>query len=53
MTGDWLQWNWDEYSTDLNAYIGGSVWIRFRLESNGDPFTQPGFYIDDVNVTCS
>jgi carboxypeptidase T len=40
---------WVEESMDLNAFIGGPVYLRFRLTS--DPAVQrDGFYFDDLQV---
>ncbi|MCX6695162.1 MAG: hypothetical protein NTU61_02545, partial [Candidatus Altiarchaeota archaeon] len=44
--------SWTERSLSLNSYTGVNVWIRFRLESDGD-ITRYGWYLDNVNVTCS
>ncbi|MBD3388768.1 MAG: hypothetical protein GF416_06840 [Candidatus Altiarchaeales archaeon] len=53
MSGSWREDVWTQHSYDLSSYAGGSLWVRFRLDSNNDIFTQYGFYVDDFNVTCS
>jgi len=41
---------WNILHLDLTKYIGQTIQIRFRFQSN-DIETQPGSYIDDVTVT--
>lgn len=41
---------WTQYQTDLSAFAGQSVLIRWRFTSDGGVEFQ-GFYLDDVQVT--
>jgi hypothetical protein len=41
---------WTQYQTDLSAFAGQSVMIRWRFTSDGGVEFQ-GFYLDDVQVT--
>jgi hypothetical protein len=41
--------DWAEYAYSLNSYVGGNVWIRYRLAAD-DGWEYTGLYIDDVEV---
>ena len=42
--------DWTRYTTDLTAYAGSTVQLRWRLSS--DPGAEfQGFYLDDISVT--
>ncbi len=46
-TGDHESWTQD--SVDISSYVGNTIYIRFRLESDGSQQYQ-GLYVDDVKV---
>lgn len=49
---DGTQTEWVEESIDLKDYLGGKLWLLFRLYS--DPFaTGDGFYFDDIVVKAA
>lgn len=46
---DGFQETWVREEMDLSAFVGGSVYIQFRLESD-QSVREDGIYIDDVEV---
>lgn len=46
------QSSWEDESVSLSSYVGSSVRIRFRLESDSD-IRFYGLYVDDFTVSCS
>jgi len=49
---DGVQTAWVAESMDLGAFIGGELWIRFRLASD-EGGTRDGFYFDDLRVVMA
>jgi hypothetical protein len=49
---DGAQFSWVLEEMDLNAYVGGTVLIRFQLVSDGFE-TRDGFYVDDIRLVAT
>lgn len=49
---DGIQAAWVEESMSLDAFVGGTAWIRFRLASDGGG-SRDGFYFDDLRVVMA
>ncbi|MCP4229321.1 MAG: T9SS type A sorting domain-containing protein [bacterium] len=41
--------DWTEETFDLNSYAGETVYVRFRLDTDGS-VTEEGWYVDDISV---
>ncbi len=46
------QTEWVKEEIDLADYLGGNLWIRFRIKSDAG-LTKDGFYFDDLSVVTS
>jgi bacillopeptidase F len=43
---------WTKITISLNSYAGNNIILRYRLQSDSS-IVNKGWYIDDVNVSCS
>ena len=41
---------WTEYTADLSAFSGGSLYLRFSFSTDGG-VTQEGWYVDDIAIS--
>jgi bacillopeptidase F len=44
--------SWIQKVISLNSQAGNNIRVRFRLDSD-DGITDKGWYIDDINITCT
>ena len=49
-TGDHRTWR--QVRVDLSSYIGQTIYIQWRFDSDESVHNYDGFYVDDVHVEC-